>query len=285
MSRNFFVAVLSVLATFASQASGAADPGVAARVEHRYVQGASDVLSRFVKPRDFNVTAEATVLSGKSIPAMKDAAIARLLMHLEPMRTARLLNLLQTENLDQYPRVTRQLSFIADAVLRSELDREILDGLRQAQGGQESNNRKFFVSYYKELLDNVGEDVGEQIVQQPVNDPMLKERVVANHITVNQFFGMEGELRAEILQGVGGKDLAAWVATLSDGQRNVILAALPEKRREIIGDDVRQIAGNKGMFRKARRQGQTVRGRILTAMKELKASGEWTPAALPAELV
>ena len=196
MSRNFFVAVLSVLATFASQASGAADPGVAARVEHRYVQGASDVLSRFVKPRDFNVTAEATVLSGKSIPAMKDAAIARLLMHLEPMRTARLLNLLQTENLDQYPRVTRQLSFIADAVLRSELDREILDGLRQAQGGQESNNRKFFVSYYKELLDNVGEDVGEQIVQQPVNDAMLRERVVANHITVNQFFGMEGELRA-----------------------------------------------------------------------------------------
>lgn len=197
--------------------------------------------------------------------------IPRLFLYLDPKRIAALITTIKRLNPDKFAPVLEVLPKLPEARTNDEYDDYIIVAMDSVLDRIKNDFQRPFLSVYQDIVESTEEEISEQIVRELSQDPRLDEYFRANVITVHTFFLLPAEQRNEIMESLSNKDIAALAAGSKPEEQQMLLEAVPERRKSLVAEEFESLTSRGG--RQAQYAYKRVREIIVKRLREMKNEG------------
>ena len=198
-------------------------------------------------------------------------ALPRLFLYLDPNKIATVLAQVKALDSKRYEKAILMLPKMPSVENVAESDPTILQTLEAVLERTKSDAQRPFLKVYQDIVESAGDELGEDIMQQLSADPRVDTFLKQNVIGIYTFFLLEDEVKAELLEPLSNRDIAALSAGVKEDERNIISALLPERRRPLVAEEVEALTSRGS--RQVSVQFKRVKEMLVRRLRDLKADG------------
>ena len=200
-----------------------------------------------------------------------DSALPRFFRCLEAPKIASVIEILKTKDKRSFDRAVACLHKIGKSESMEQLDDDLAKTLDSVIDKIKDDSERPYLKFYQAIVESADEGLADELIAGFGTSKRIKDYLDENVITLGTFFKLKPELQAELLERLSNKDIAAIVVGLSAEQSQQIMAALTDRRRELINDETAIFQS--GENRNANASALKAKALLIDKMKTLKSQG------------
>ncbi len=202
---------------------------------------------------------------------MDAQSLPRLFLYLEPQKISAIFNAMKRLNPERYNAALPVLPKLPEASANETFDDNIVVALDSIIEKMKGDAQRPFLKVYQDIVESTESEVSEALVRELSNDPRVEEYLRVNVITFNTFYVLTTELRQQIIDALSNKDIAALAFGSRENDRELIMAAIPDRRRDMITEELESLEARGQQAAAAPLK--KARDIVLEKIKAMKADG------------
>ena len=200
--------------------------------------------------------------------------LPRLFLYLDSGKIARILARLRRTHPNKFGKIIASLQELPHAAANEGYDNQIEVALDAVISKSKGDAQRPFLKVYTDIVEQSDEEVSQILVKQLSSDPRLEKHFRENVISLHTFFQLYAEQRAELIDSLSNKDIAALASGISDEEREIVFEAVSARRKGLVVEEYESLTARGG--RQAQASFKRVRDLLVKRMKELSSEGALT---------
>ncbi len=207
--------------------------------------------------------------------------LPRLFLYLTPEKIAYMLATLRRSNPTQFDKAVSGLPRLPDAEKAEQDDDGILRSLDVILDQNKADSQRPFLKVYQEIIERSDDEVGETVIRELSSDPRLSSFLRENIINIHTFFRLTEEARAEMVETLSNREVAALGTGVEEFERERLFEGLPARRSGLVLEEYDTFVSRGGNA--AEQVFKKVRDTLVKRLREMKANGSLTAALSTAD--